>query len=313
MLPRYAIVADVCYLDTPSQYQRMGGASRLGPYPSRSICESVNSEYFNGEGTCSCTRQPPPPPDGEDAKKQVKTEQTEFDRMNDVWLRKQRERIRVAVRKNKTYTREMIRAIKVNRIPSPARRPSSLEDLQPGDILLVEPENIIGQGFRIGDMLIRSLNELAEGKVFKLSLHPVSHAIAFVKHVKGTMLFLDHRGKEDIYIPSEGTRIKDQEDVKKKYGHRKAYIARPLVVIDGKEFWSAASEAARKKDLGFGLFGRGNVVCSELIRLAILKATKGGGEDFIFEAHRLGPVDITPGAFYDIDGKYFIIYPLERW
>lgn len=48
-----------CYLDTPSGYQRMGGAGRLGPYPSSSSCQAVNSRSFHGLGSCSCTSSGP--------------------------------------------------------------------------------------------------------------------------------------------------------------------------------------------------------------------------------------------------------------
>jgi hypothetical protein len=46
-------------MDTPSGYQGMGGAERIGPYSSRSQCEAVNSQYFNGAGSCSCTSTTP--------------------------------------------------------------------------------------------------------------------------------------------------------------------------------------------------------------------------------------------------------------
>lgn len=44
-----------CYMDTPSGYGSIGGASRIGPYPDRSSCESVNSQSFGGRGSCSCS------------------------------------------------------------------------------------------------------------------------------------------------------------------------------------------------------------------------------------------------------------------
>jgi len=44
-----------CYMDTPSGYGSIGGGGRIGPYPDHSSCESVNSQYFKGGGTCSCT------------------------------------------------------------------------------------------------------------------------------------------------------------------------------------------------------------------------------------------------------------------
>ncbi len=43
------------YMDTPSGYQGMGGASRIGPYSSENACKSVNDANFGGQGTCVCT------------------------------------------------------------------------------------------------------------------------------------------------------------------------------------------------------------------------------------------------------------------
>lgn len=47
--------SETCYLNTPAGFQDMGGASRIGPYSSRSECEAVNSQSFHGNGSCSCT------------------------------------------------------------------------------------------------------------------------------------------------------------------------------------------------------------------------------------------------------------------
>ena len=54
-----AFASETCYLDTPSGFRRMGGASRIGPYSSRSECESVNRQHFNGAGNCSCKSSTP--------------------------------------------------------------------------------------------------------------------------------------------------------------------------------------------------------------------------------------------------------------
>jgi hypothetical protein len=47
-----------CYMSTPAGYQRMGGASRIGPYPSWNACQSVNQSQMGGQGSCSCTSGP---------------------------------------------------------------------------------------------------------------------------------------------------------------------------------------------------------------------------------------------------------------
>ena len=52
----------------------------------------------------------------------------------------------------------------------------------------------------------------------------------------------------------------------------------------------------------------GRVVCSERAGIAVAKAT---GLDL--QTRRLGPIDITPGDFFDAQsvGKYFVVSPLE--
>ena len=77
-----ATTLETCYLHTPEGYQRIGGASSLGPYISRSECESINLSYFQDNGTCTCGAiiKPKPEPPKNDAKKHTKREQTDFDR-----------------------------------------------------------------------------------------------------------------------------------------------------------------------------------------------------------------------------------------
>jgi len=53
--PLPVLSSETCYLNTPSGYQSMGGAGRIGPYSSSSECEEINSQYFNGAGSCSCS------------------------------------------------------------------------------------------------------------------------------------------------------------------------------------------------------------------------------------------------------------------
>lgn len=55
LLPCTTAATEICYLEPPSGYQNMGGSGRLGPYEYRSRCEAINSEYFQGQGTCYCS------------------------------------------------------------------------------------------------------------------------------------------------------------------------------------------------------------------------------------------------------------------
>ena len=49
-----AAAQEACYLHTPDEYQRMGGAAILGPYQSREQCEQIRSQYFGNSGSCEC-------------------------------------------------------------------------------------------------------------------------------------------------------------------------------------------------------------------------------------------------------------------
>lgn len=53
--PSYASGREECYMYTPYEYQRMGGEYRIGPYSSRSDCQSVNNDAFGGSGRCDCS------------------------------------------------------------------------------------------------------------------------------------------------------------------------------------------------------------------------------------------------------------------
>jgi hypothetical protein len=234
-------------------------------------------------------------------------EQDEFDRMNDVWMQRQQVRIQEAAQRDNAWTTEVLQSIQQTQVPVPnLHRPRKLEDLRPGDILLVTPEGTLSKTIVSADLLIRSANHLSRGEISRAvqaEKAPVSHALTFVKSVGNKQLFLDHRKKE-------GSRILDQAQLRHRYGHRGIYVARPQMVVDGRQLWQAAREAALKKKSDFGLFGE-DVVCSERAALAVAKAT--GGQSLA--EHRLGPVDITPGDFFDREGpgKYFIVSPLEEW
>ena len=234
----------------------------------------------------------------------VQREQDEFEKMNAAWLKRQQEFIRQAANQDKKWKNEVLASIKAIRVPSPVFRPKTLDDLHPGDILLIAPDDsLIAQGIARVDPLYRAIDYFSSGDVSRPELKKgrVSHAMAVIKAVNGEILFLDHTG--------EGSRILNKEDYMRKYGDREMYVARPQARVDGRELWEAAREAALKKKSDYGLFGE-NVVCSERSAIAVAKATRLPLQD---EHHRLGkylgPVDITPNDFFDGEhvGKYFLI------
>lgn len=233
-------------------------------------------------------------------------EQEEFDKMNAAWLKRQQEYIRQAAQQDKRWKSEVVASIKAIRVPSPIFTPKRLDDLSPGDILLVAPDSsLTAKSIISGDPLYRALDYFSGGSVAKPELKKgrVSHALAVVKAVNGEILFLDHT------LTDGGSRILNREQYLKKYGDRGIYVARPQAKVDGRELWQAAREAALSKNGGYGLTGK-NVVCSERAAIAVARATRLPLQT---QHHRigkfLGPIDITPSDFFDGShtGKYFLV------
>jgi len=234
----------------------------------------------------------------------VQAEQDEFDTENAAWRKRQEELIRQAVAQDTQWKNEVLASIKAIRVPSPIFRPKALEDAHPGDILLVTPDDsLIAQTIATADPLYRAIDYFSLGDVSAPDFQTgrASHALTVVKAVNGEILFLDHT--------KEGSRILNKEDYLRKYGGRAIYVARPQAVVDGRELWDVARDAALQKASDYGLFGS-NVVCSERAAIAVAKATQLPLQT---EGHRLGgylgPVDITPNDFFDREhvGKYFVI------
>jgi hypothetical protein len=231
----------------------------------------------------------------------VAREQDEFDRMNAAWMRAQERLIREAVAHDSKWRSAVLVSLQSGAPPDPDARPKAIADVLPGDILLFEPE---GWSVIIPplDRFYRAAEELARGKVFAAiaqEKEPVAHAIAVVKRINGVTLFLD-----DTHV---GSRILDQKQLERLYANRKIYVARPQTVVDGKQLWETASAAALTRKSDFGV-SPGKLVCSEKCAIAVAKAT---GLDL--QTHRLGPIDITPGDFFDSQsvGKYFVVSPLK--
>jgi hypothetical protein len=232
----------------------------------------------------------------------VRSEQNAFDQMNEAWLRKQEALIRESISRDRARRDAILRAIRSIQVPEPAHRPRSLDDTLPGDVLLYAPARDWSALIPPADYLYRVASDLSRGDVF-LAIErrpaPASHALTFVRRVNGVMLFLDHT--------SEGSRILDRHELNRKYGDRSVYLARPQTAPDGRVLWLAAREAALRNKPYYGVLP-GQLVCSEQVCVAISKATNSR-----LSNNRLGPIDITPGDFFDSEaiGKHFVVFPLE--
>ncbi|HUR59985.1 MAG TPA: hypothetical protein VM029_19845, partial [Opitutaceae bacterium] len=200
---------------------------------------------------------------------------------------------------------ERIAAEEARTNPPPAFIP--LSGLNPGDVVLVAPASgqrdaagaVSGGAIQAGDYLRRVATDFAEGglaRAVATEAQPASHALAFVGVVDGRMLFLNHH-------PGRPSEIVDYRQVLVEYGGREMFVARPQLPVDGRALWQAAQD-----QVDYGVVGN-RVVCSERVGLAIARAT-----GTTLSNDRLGPLDITPGDFFDREnnvGKHFVVTRLR--
>lgn len=271
-----------------------GGSSGLG----------LKTPGGTGSGLALKTGAPPAAADKPPAAASalVRKEQDEFDRMQAEWLRKQQELIRQSVARDKKWRDEVWASIKAIRVPNPAARPKALDELNPGDVLLIGPDSsAIAWAIKNADPLYRAIDYFAAGSVSppEMQQGQATHVLTFVKRINGQMLFLDHT--------MEGSRVLDEAELLRRYGNRLLYVAKPQAKVDGRKLWEAAREAALQKKSDYGVFGK-SVVCSERAAIAVAKAT-GLAMDKERHGAGLGPIDITPRDFFDEKhvGKFFLV------
>ncbi|MHA1547051.1 MAG: hypothetical protein ACTSUY_11620 [Alphaproteobacteria bacterium] len=235
----------------------------------------------------------------------ARAEQEKFTIRNKQWRQRQAGLVRASAKRDK-WRKEILASLEDLRPPSPKIAPKDLADLKPGDVILLAPtlsfdiSNVIPPA----DWIYRVATSLASGESLRSALptpgEVVSHTAAVVKSVNGTLLFLDHT--------LEGSRILSRDGFEKKYGARGIYVARPVLPVDGDKLWQSARKAALREKSDYGIRGK-NVVCSERIGIVLSQAI---GKSL--EARRLGPIDITPGDFFDKKrtGKFFVVSSLDQ-
>ncbi len=268
--------------------------------------KTVVDSTRSAAATPRVVRAEPPAPTADAA---VQAEQRAFETNLKGWLDERATAVRAAVVANAQWTKALVAAIRKGSAVEPTYQITRLSALSAGDVILVAPEDprrsagdaALGGAIQGADFLVRSASDLASGRAFQSAqrVAPVSHALAFVRSVQGKLLFLDHT--------SEGSRVLDEREFLRHYGAREMYVARPEAVVDGRVLWTEARLAATQHTSDYGLFGS-NVVCSERAGIAVARATGLAFGD------RLGPVDITPGDFFDRAGnagKHFAITRLR--
>jgi hypothetical protein len=246
-------------------------------------------------------------------------EQLEFQNMNADWIAKQRQMIEDRLKEPNRYAGEISRSLKLKAPPPLPHR--KYDELQPGDVLLISPEE---KSFwkTIGDS---SAWTAAGDSVSSNVLSPASHTVLYLKEVNGKKLFLDHTSERGSHVISE-------EEFLKTYGQRGALVASPKIAVGqpAKEaetaaIWEHTKELVRKeqekqaqrketrtdsfRDLsGYGLYGDGNMVCSEADRWVLVNSGRKIPES-ASPLKRLLGIHYGPANFFS-DQNNFIITPL---
>ena len=240
----------------------------------------------------------------------IASAQSKVDQADPNWVKEVQDRSRTAIQLRRSEIEAKTRSFKM-REPPPPQLPLPLSKIKTGDIILVGPSNSVlgaAQGFVQG---------FAEEKWFGNPKAPVTHALVYIGEKSGVKMYMDNQ-------PGTGPQIISEALFKSRYGGRPLYAARPTLEPDGREMYKAAwdyalaNAEARKRGLpgtNYGVFGNGNVVCSETALFAVVRA-QTPGKRFVVEnivgKRLLSPVKVTPGDIYDQDGKgYFTVRPMN--
>ena len=246
---------------------------------------------------------------------EAKTEQVEFENMNADWMEKQKRLI--ALRESNPYIPAIYKSLKT-KVPPPLP-PTKYDDLQPGDVLLISPEDTsfwdkFGESsfwINVGD------------KVSSISKSPASHTVLYLKEVNGKKLFLDH-------TPGRGSHVISEAEFLRTYGQRDALVAsarvavaQPVKEAETAKIWEAAKKLVKREaniieghskegniidQTGYGLLGNDNMVCSEASRWVLVKSGREIPETDS-PAKRLLGIHYGPANFFS-DEYNFIITPL---
>jgi hypothetical protein len=234
----------------------------------------------------------------------VKQEQIKYETNFDEWVKDNNGDILMRLKDSDPYLSDLVKSIKTKAPPPLPPTAKKLDDLKPGDVLLV------------GNYFPNPITGL--DKVFSGTLNTnASHTLLYLKEIGGQKMFLDHQ-------PGKGEKIITELEFFKIYGSRPMevaqYIAQPVSSGIGDKLYSAAFDLVGENEqykhdnsykiftgTKYGLVGD-DMVCSEADRWVLRKA------GFLFpetenKIKKIMGVDYSP-ADYSKSG-YFQITPFD--
>jgi hypothetical protein len=203
----------------------------------------------------------------------------------------------------------IVRDVKASRVRPLGRR---FDNLRIGDVLLCrQPDDMLSAGFYTSGWII-IIDKTLTGS-FRAR---ASHTFLYVREVNGVKLFLDN-------MPGQGTRIKSETQIAAEYRNVGLDVARPLSDVDAGLLWQAAREVGIKSvnefakrsgnaidTTDYGIFGEGEMVCSETSRWALMTAGLAIPETRSALKKYVGRIDYGPSDFY-VETTRFLVTPIE--
>lgn len=228
----------------------------------------------------------------------VMKEQKKLDRMDTAWINLQKELIKD--RKDNKWASGISNTLSNNAPPLPYK---TFNELQPGDVLLVAPGNMVGKVIRWGDQVGTGSKESS-----------ASHTITYLKEVNGQKLFMDN-------LPLHGPTIISEKQLREQYGNSnmdvaqlsKFGVAQPLNKEEADKLFKAAvkmqSDNINSGNTNYGGWGKNDLVCSEA-SWALINSTGRTIPGTDFGLKRGVGVDFSPADFYAMK-QYFLVTSLS--
>ncbi len=264
------------------------------------------------------------------ANDEAKAEQEQFETMNAAWMKNQKQLFEQRLQEENRIARALLRSLTTNAPPPLFER--KYDELQPGDVLLITPEELSGKGVMIGDRLasFKFRGDLVHDNLSQLKNQvrdelkngtPFSHTVTFLKTVNGKKWFLDNQR-------AEGPRILSEEAFLGTYARRGimvAALAQPLNKAEGDSLWKAAQQLALRQKIdsihkanslnpiylldktNYGA-GGDDMVCSEASRWALIRAGRHISPTDDKIKRKLG-VEFSPADF--LSSEYFIVTEMK--
>ena len=211
---------------------------------------------------------------------------------------------------------EILRSLKTKKPPELANLTKSIDNLVPGDVILVPPLHFKDwKKAGIGDVLKSNGTNLLDRWGSNNWSSPASHAAIFLGERNGKRWYMDNTLEHGPVIIEEQLFLKE-------YGQLQMDVAtlvgQPISAEEGRKIFDAAHRL-RDEGIGYGIWNSDKMVCSESARWLLLQAGREVPETQSANAKIFGIptglnkkdfVKYSPADFYDNE-QYIVIHSLD--